>query len=268
MPENIKSSPIAGFTLVELSIALVIIGLLAGGILAARSMIETVRIQRFVKDVGQYDIAVTQFKEAYRKLPGDSPIFSPAGNGDDMVLGADGAGQQNCYGAEMAAFWKHLSDSKFVKDKYTADMTEGIKAGVNMAKLPFGDDVGLFAGTLVAVRYTGSPFAGGQNFYSVRGSQTGDSPYCPAGTPGLDNNTTAQTQPLSGQVAKAIDVKLDDGNPLKGKVMAAVGKEIMASPYFTLVSCMSGVQYNVVSGKCSIAIKMESISEREKEFRL
>ena len=50
-----------GFTLVELSIVLVIIGLLIGGILVAQSMIHTAKIQNTVRLIQQMDTAVSNF---------------------------------------------------------------------------------------------------------------------------------------------------------------------------------------------------------------
>lgn len=61
-----------GFTLVELSIVLVIIGLLIGGILVAQSMIETAKGTRLVKDLQQYTIAINLYIESNHNLPGDS----------------------------------------------------------------------------------------------------------------------------------------------------------------------------------------------------
>ena len=62
-----------GFTLVELSIVLVIVGLLIGGVLVAQSMISTAQIHSTIKEVGQYQIAVRLYQEKFNALPGDDP---------------------------------------------------------------------------------------------------------------------------------------------------------------------------------------------------
>ena len=89
-----------GFTLVELSIVLVIIGLLIGGILAAQSMINTAKIQSVVRQLTQFDVAVTNFQTKYGQLPGDSNLFNGVG---------DNNGQISCCNGETGNFWSDLS---------------------------------------------------------------------------------------------------------------------------------------------------------------
>jgi prepilin-type N-terminal cleavage/methylation domain-containing protein len=60
-----------GFTLVEIAIVLVIIGLLIGGILQGRSMIQNARVKRLVNDMEGLRTAVLTFQDRYSMLPGD-----------------------------------------------------------------------------------------------------------------------------------------------------------------------------------------------------
>lgn len=63
-----------GFTLVELSIVLVIIGLLVGGILVGQSLIDAAKLNSLVRQFQQYDAAANSFKSKYKFLPGDAGV--------------------------------------------------------------------------------------------------------------------------------------------------------------------------------------------------
>lgn len=111
-----------GFTLVELSIVLVIIGLLIGGILVAQSMIETARVQRLITNLAQYEVAAQNFKTTYKAFPGDSKSIVPPGNADN-IIGTTGnvcaAAPNALYSAiESYQVWGHLSFSGMIKDTY------------------------------------------------------------------------------------------------------------------------------------------------------
>src|SRR5688572_26961908 len=105
-----------GFTLVELSIVLVIVGLLTAGILVAQSMISTARIQSFVRQIQEFDIAVTNFKTKFNGLPGDSTAMgcsntaqSTCGNNvieDDSFVTNDNLTLY--FNGEAANFWPDL----------------------------------------------------------------------------------------------------------------------------------------------------------------
>lgn len=60
-----------GFTLIEISIVLVIIGLIMGGVLSGRSVIRNAQTKDVVKGVGDIAIAAQQFKDRYGNWPGD-----------------------------------------------------------------------------------------------------------------------------------------------------------------------------------------------------
>ena len=85
-----------GFTLVEIAIVLVIIGLLLGGILKGQEMITQAKIKNVVADFSGISAAYYGYQDRYRAIPGDDPnagtrwASAPAatsGNGDGVVGG-------------------------------------------------------------------------------------------------------------------------------------------------------------------------------------
>jgi prepilin-type N-terminal cleavage/methylation domain-containing protein len=62
-----------GFSLVELSIVLVILGLLTGGILAGQSLIRAAELRSITTQFNQYVSATQSFRDKYMALPGDMP---------------------------------------------------------------------------------------------------------------------------------------------------------------------------------------------------
>jgi prepilin-type N-terminal cleavage/methylation domain-containing protein len=60
-----------GFTLIELSIVLVIIGLIIGGVLVGQDLIRAAGVRATISQIEQYNTAVNTFMEKYGYLPGD-----------------------------------------------------------------------------------------------------------------------------------------------------------------------------------------------------
>jgi prepilin-type N-terminal cleavage/methylation domain-containing protein len=85
-----------GFTLIEIAIVLVIIGLLIGGVLKGQSMIQNAKVKRLAKDIEGIQTAVITFQDRYGQLPGDeSNTTTPPGdtnNGNGNGLIAEAAG--------------------------------------------------------------------------------------------------------------------------------------------------------------------------------
>ena len=90
----------SGFTLVELSLVLVIIGLVAGGVLVGRDLIAAATIRSTISQIEKYKTAVNTFRTKYNYLPGDIPADQAVqtglaerdggyadGNGDGLVVG-------------------------------------------------------------------------------------------------------------------------------------------------------------------------------------
>ena len=110
-----------GFTLVEIAIVLVIIGLLLGGILKGQEMIAQAKIKNVVADFSGISAAYYGYQDRYRAIPGDdpnadtrwtSPTAATKGNGDGVVAGwyNDTATQT----LETHLWWDHLRRAGFV----------------------------------------------------------------------------------------------------------------------------------------------------------
>lgn len=105
-----------GFTLVELAIVLVIIGVIIAGVLQGQSMINTARLNSTVNDIGMYSAAYQTYQQRYNALPGDDESAEDRfgatvddGNGDGIVDG-DYDGEDE----ETEQFWAHLEAAGLV----------------------------------------------------------------------------------------------------------------------------------------------------------
>lgn len=140
--------PQSAFTLIELSIALVIIGLLAGGILFGRDMLRAAELRRQISQIEKFNTATNTFKTKYNCLPGD------CANAEDLGLGtAGGAGENgnndglvnndsvtisglNWLGlGEALNFWYHLSVAELIAERMPGDNVT-ISTGANNQLLP------------------------------------------------------------------------------------------------------------------------------------
>lgn len=109
----------SGFTLVEIAIVLVIIGLLLGGVLKGQEMIENARIKSVVGDMNGVTAAYNSYLDRYKSIPGDElPAVMAArwtggvnnGNGNG-VLGTLPAATFTNVAAEQATMWHALRAS-------------------------------------------------------------------------------------------------------------------------------------------------------------
>ncbi|MDG1287324.1 MAG: prepilin-type N-terminal cleavage/methylation domain-containing protein [Rickettsiales bacterium] len=119
-----------GFTLLELSIVLVIIG----GITVGQEMIRASELNSVISDVNKYKLAVNTFKLKYNALPGDMDnAHDYWDNGADGICGTagecngDGDGLiENAGGLtsnEVGRVWQHLSLSEIIAGSYTGVIT-------------------------------------------------------------------------------------------------------------------------------------------------
>lgn len=207
-----------GFTLVELSIVLVIIGLIVGGVLVGQDMIRAAEIRSTVAQIESYNTAANTFRDKYRNIPGDILSNDAArfglnvrsgsggqGDGDKLLEGCtDGA---TIFGCETQLFWRDLAAVDLLGTNISAPTTDNTAesaAGAVVSNFMPEADIG-------QGHYITTFSVSGRNFYQiaqVNSTSTG------AYSLGLG---------MSPQVAFNIDDKLDDGDPFNGRILAAFG---------------------------------------------
>ena len=106
----------SGFTLVEIAIVLVIIGLLLGGVLKGQELITQAKIKNVANDFNGMSAAIYGYQDRYKSYPGDDVgatgrwPTSTSGDGNARVGAAANAGVFDCSTstAENCQFWQHL----------------------------------------------------------------------------------------------------------------------------------------------------------------
>ena len=225
---HLKRNGSKGFTLVELSIVLVIIGLLLGSVLAGQSMIRSMELQSVISDVTKYKDMAVQFKKQYNAIPGDmvdaeqfwgkstacaglSTTGTCNGDGNSLVQTAGSPNATN----EIYQFWRQLVLAGKIVGSYSG--TSGSGGGVDSV-----------AGVNVPLAHitnggwdTGSTTADGTSVITIPDTHyTLD--YGNFFRIGAKTSGSSYTAPLfKPDDAASIDTKIDDGLPGRGGVIAS-----------------------------------------------
>lgn len=116
----------SGFTLVEIAIVLVIIGLLLGGVLKGQELITQARIKNVANDLNGMTAAVYAYQDRFKQLPGnDTGAAARWGAGvasGDGVNGIGGAFNSATAGDESRLFWLHLRRAGFIAGDNTSSV--------------------------------------------------------------------------------------------------------------------------------------------------
>jgi len=220
----------SGFTLIEISIVLVIIGLIVGGVLLGNDLIESARIRSQISQLEKYKTATNTFFMKYGSVPGDmgptkasafgiftarlygnSPYsFKENGGVESFTWGCTSAAPATFIDGEITLFWDDLSKAQLIDGRFT------------------GSDTGTFnASKLSTIRNT-FPEAKikSSNFILAYCSGNFDTYYeiyamdsISGSMPWLDSVGAIMT----ATQASTIDAKVDDGMPLSGKMVATAG---------------------------------------------
>lgn len=165
LPPRLPTYKTSGFSLVELSIVLVILGLLVGGVLSGRALIRAAELRNITTEFSEWQTALNTFKTRYNALPGDMPnatsfwgnAATGASSGQCAAPLTDaGTGKQTCNGDgnmkiqytwkgalrtdlhEAFRFWQHLQNAGLIAGGYTGTAPAGTATytGSNSPPIP------------------------------------------------------------------------------------------------------------------------------------
>ena len=194
----------SGFTLVEIAIVLVIIGLLLGGVLKGQELIEQSKIKRVVNDFNNISAAFATYQDRYKALPGDDlnaatrwttiiagATPATAGNGDNIMTTPLANVFTGTVANEGGLAWQHLRASGLV----SGDMSTAVTS-TTPEQTPFNSSYG----------------------FGVNAA---------AFAMGIAPTFCASLPP---KAAEQLDRQLDDGRPGTGTIRAGVATAVKNTP--------------------------------------
>lgn len=213
--KNIKSmkNQQSGFTLVEIAIVLVIIGLLLGGILKGQELINSAKVKAMVNDMKLVATQVYGYQDRFKAMPGDDPrantnlAGATAASTPALTLAngrIEGAWNSTTPTDESFLFWQHVRFANLATG--STDITAVDYRPLNSEN----GNLGITSAPVLTAPTT--PFSG--SFFVCQGN-------------------------INGRFARQIDTTLDDGNPATGSVRIMVGNNTATAADATTTAAMN-----------------------------
>lgn len=208
----------SGFTLIEIAIVLVIIGLLLGGVLKGQELINSAKVKNLATDFKNIPVFIYGYQDKFKALPGDQTQatldaqFPPAGTAAACTPAAtglcttgngviEGSWNATAKTSESFLFWQHVRLAGLAPGP--TDIAVANYLPTNAAN----GTIGIQSGTTVILN---SPMLGSAGANPIRGSYV----ICSNG--------------ILGKFVKQLDTQMDDGNTATGSMMAT---DTIVTPY-------------------------------------
>lgn len=194
----------SAFTILEFLIFFCVTVFVVAGVYFVKQMTKVNDVKSLIMQIRKYDDAVAAFAEKYDAFPGDVcdtktygiTTENTDGNCDNIV--SDRAQEIISANGEITNFWMHLSKTKMISEIFDGKENEKAKIGTTFPISKIGDKIGIIA-------YGDE----GKTFYQVGFKYSNH------------NRIFMSNNSLKTFEAYWFDEKIDDGNPRKGRVVAA-----------------------------------------------
>jgi len=203
----------SGFTLIEIAIVLVIIGLLLGGVLKGQELINSARVKNLANDFKNIPVFIYGYQDKFKALPGDQLQaaldlqFPPANTAKASTAAAtlgngviDGNWNDISTASESYVFWQHVRLAGLAPGPTTIPGTPAHGDGYLPTNAASGE-LGIQSGT---TDVTKTPINATAATNPIRGSYV----ICSTG--------------ILGKFVKQLDTQMDDGNTATGSMMAGI----------------------------------------------
>ncbi len=195
-------SPQSGFTLLEMAVVVVIVGILVASILVGKQMVHNTKLTKVITEFRKYQKAIDLFEEKYNSLPGDMPdaqSYWPSCTNGKPNNECNGNGDRDIHHIkESVRVFEHLFLAGILENSYCGNTTTCPDAYDRYPKSPLKNQ------SLNYYIYENKNFffGGGNSIHR--------------------NVLELVEQPLRPEDASAIDIKMDDGSPHTGNLMAPI----------------------------------------------
>jgi prepilin-type N-terminal cleavage/methylation domain-containing protein len=207
----------SGFTLVEIAIVLVIIGLLLGGILKGQELINSAKVKNLANDFRVIPTYIYAYQDKFKSLPGDdanvtthitgATAAAAAGLGNGVI---NGNWNSTTNTDESFLFWQHVR---------LANLAAGPTDVADATYVPrnaVGGILGISSGTTAQMQISG---------------MTGTYQVCSAG--------------ILGKFAKQLDIQMDDGNTATGSMRVVADGAALGTAAVTTATIDDATNYTV-----------------------